>query len=262
MGYQSLAQLTVAALVALIATGQVHEPWEEIDRRYRARATGVAFAIVKRVWPERSDAAADIAQEALIQAYTHLNQYERRWPFWPWLKAIVRNKALDRLRREGWPRQEGKRSRVLGDSAGEVADPAGSAAEALIAREASLDARGRQRCARRRLRRALARLAPRDRELLLRFHRDGETVSRLARDYRIAEQTVRGALSRAKKTVLARLGGLRLTNRELSALLGGKKENPEAVPQRSRSSSQRAAAGLPSGSAGSSRRCASARRAP
>jgi RNA polymerase sigma factor (sigma-70 family) len=220
MGYQSLARLTVPALVALIAAGQVHEPWEEIDRRYRARATGVAFAIVKHVWPERSDAAAEIAQEALLQAYARLNRYERGRPFWPWLKAVVRHKALDRLRRERGPRQEETRLRALGDGDRDIADPGASPEETLIAREESLEVRARRQRARRRLRRALAGLAPREHDLLLRFHRGAESVADLAREYGIAPQTVHGALTRAKKMLLARLGGLRLTNRELSTLLG------------------------------------------
>jgi RNA polymerase sigma factor (sigma-70 family) len=206
MGTQTLTQLPVAALVGLIAAGCVHEPWAEIDRRYRPRATRAAFAVVRHVWPEPTDEAADIAQEALFQAYQCLSQFHRMRPFWPWLKAIIRHKALDRLRRP----------RLVGEAEQDIADHSPLPEQVLIAGE---DRRRTLRRLRQRLRRAVAALEPRERDLLLRFHRGGETVASLARAYQIAEQTVRGALTRAKKKFSARLGGLQVTNRELTELL-------------------------------------------
>ncbi len=56
-------------------------------------------------------AAEDIAQEAFLAAMRHLDRFDRRKPFAPWLHRIVVNRAID------WTRARKLRAEVeLGDS--------------------------------------------------------------------------------------------------------------------------------------------------
>ena len=51
-----------------------------------------------------ADEAADAAQQAFVQAYTHLPRARLDLPFRPWLYRIARNQCLDRIRdRRGTP---------------------------------------------------------------------------------------------------------------------------------------------------------------
>lgn len=43
--------------------------------------------------------AEDIFQEAMIKVYRNLNGYNPNWPFSAWIYRIVRNEALNQLRR-------------------------------------------------------------------------------------------------------------------------------------------------------------------
>jgi RNA polymerase sigma-70 factor (ECF subfamily) len=57
-------------------------------------------------------AAEDIAQEAFLAAVRHLDRFDRRRPFAPWLHRIVVNRAID------WTRARKLRAEVeLGDAA-------------------------------------------------------------------------------------------------------------------------------------------------
>jgi RNA polymerase sigma factor (sigma-70 family) len=211
--HRDLTALSDQTLVALVLTGDANRPWEELDRRYRPRAVTTAHAIVRHVWPERTDEGADIAQEALFAAYRALGRYDGR-PFWPWLATIVRSRAIDRLRRLRLRKKDRFRICLLGDHDQAVRDPAVPPPEQL-AREEEV------RHARRKLRRGLRELTHRERQVLLHFHTGRKAVPQLAAEHRLAEQTIRGLLSRAKKKLLAGLGGIRLCNRELAELLVG-----------------------------------------
>jgi RNA polymerase sigma factor (sigma-70 family) len=191
-------------LVARAGTADAPAALAELDRRYRARATRLAHALVRHVWPEWSDEAADIAQEALAKAYLRLRRYDPARPFWPWLAAIVHNTAVGRLRR----------CRPVCACGAEVAAPQPPPDEELIRKEGLEGAR--RRCAE-----FLGALAPRDRDLFLRFYGGGATVTRLAEDHSLAEQTVRCRLTFVKNALLVRLGGLRLSNAELRQWFGG-----------------------------------------
>jgi RNA polymerase sigma-70 factor, ECF subfamily len=52
-----------------------------------------------------SAAAEDIAQDAFLAAVDHLDRFDRRRPFGPWLHRIVINRAIDWARRESLRRQ-------------------------------------------------------------------------------------------------------------------------------------------------------------
>src|SRR5688572_7626789 len=87
------AHLTDDELVRGVLAGE--RSWfEPLMRRYNQRLYRAARAIV------RDDAEAeDIAQEAWVRAYQHLNQFEGRAGFATWLTRIGVNEALARLKR-------------------------------------------------------------------------------------------------------------------------------------------------------------------
>jgi RNA polymerase sigma-70 factor (ECF subfamily) len=63
---------------------------EALFRRHWPRAYRAAFLIV-----HDHAAAEDIAQEAFLAAVRHLDRFDRRRRFGPWLAAIVANRAID-----------------------------------------------------------------------------------------------------------------------------------------------------------------------
>ena len=93
---------------------------EALFRAHWPRAFRAAYLVV-------GDAAAaeDVAQEAFLAAVRHLDRFDRRRPFGPWLHRIVVNRAID------WSRARRLRAEhELGDPGGvdpEPGDPAGLA---------------------------------------------------------------------------------------------------------------------------------------
>jgi RNA polymerase sigma-70 factor (ECF subfamily) len=47
----------------------------------------------------QSDDAADVAQETLVQLYSHLDRLDEREPIAPWLFRVARNRCIDVIRR-------------------------------------------------------------------------------------------------------------------------------------------------------------------
>ncbi|HEX3104108.1 MAG TPA: RNA polymerase sigma factor [Terriglobales bacterium] len=91
--------------------------------RYCARMTGSAMD------------GEDIVQEALIEAYRKLDQYDDSRPLKPWLFRIAHNRCIDFLRREG-VRDEAESTAAVSEAvtpAGTAALDVGIAVEHLIA---------------------------------------------------------------------------------------------------------------------------------
>lgn len=87
---------------------------EELFRRFWPRAYRAAYLIV-----HDHAAAEDIAQEAFVRAVRHLDQFDHRRPFAPWLGAIVVNRAIDWARARAARREtthESVEPRAVGDS--------------------------------------------------------------------------------------------------------------------------------------------------
>jgi len=70
------------------------DAFEQIMRRYNQRIFRIARGIVPR-----DEDAMDVIQEAYIQAFSHLDQYEGDNKFSAWIGTIVRNQALMHLRK-------------------------------------------------------------------------------------------------------------------------------------------------------------------
>lgn len=47
------------------------------------------------------EAAEDLAQETLVRAFQHIDDFDTSRPLWPWLKTIATNVAIDHVRRRG-----------------------------------------------------------------------------------------------------------------------------------------------------------------
>ena len=91
--------------------------------RYCARMTGSAMD------------GEDVVQEALIEAYRKLDQYDDSRPLKPWLFRIAHNRCIDFLRREG-VRDEAETTAAVSEAvtpAGTAALDVGIAVEHLIA---------------------------------------------------------------------------------------------------------------------------------
>jgi RNA polymerase sigma-70 factor (ECF subfamily) len=145
---------------------------EALVRRHWDDAHRAAFLIV-----HDAAAAEDIAQEAVLSAVQHIDSFDRRRPFAPWLHRIVVNRSLDWLRR--------RRNEVQVDEPPAVA----------VAYEPGLPGEAMT---------ALARMEPELRALIVMRHLYGYRSSELARMLGIPAATVRTRLARA----LERLEGL------------------------------------------------------
>jgi RNA polymerase sigma-70 factor (ECF subfamily) len=91
---QQLAALSDLEIVEAVRGGEA-ALFELLMRRYNQRLYRVARSIVRNVGE-----AEDVMQEAYVQAYVHLDQYEGRAPFSTWLTKIAVHEALARLRRQ------------------------------------------------------------------------------------------------------------------------------------------------------------------
>src|SRR6186997_3074772 len=70
--------------------------FELLMRRYNERVYRAARAIVRD-----EQEAEDVMQQAYVNAFTHLRQFNRRASFATWLTRIAVNEAIARARRQG-----------------------------------------------------------------------------------------------------------------------------------------------------------------
>src|SRR6266850_1110416 len=96
MGVDTLLEtssLTDAEVVARVRAGET-ALFEVLMRRHNQRVYRVARAVVK----DETD-AEDVMQQAYINAFTHLDQFEARAQFSTWLTRIALNEAFGRRRK-------------------------------------------------------------------------------------------------------------------------------------------------------------------
>jgi RNA polymerase sigma-70 factor (ECF subfamily) len=87
------SSLTDAAVVARVRAGET-ALFEVLMRRHNQRVYRVARAVVKD-----ETEAEDVMQQAYINAFRHLDQFEERAQFSTWLTRITLHEALARRRR-------------------------------------------------------------------------------------------------------------------------------------------------------------------
>jgi len=85
--------LTDADIVRRVQAGE-GELFEILMRRHNQRIYRAARAVV------REDEVEDVMQQAYVNAYTHLHQFEERSQFSTWLVRIALNEAFARRRKQ------------------------------------------------------------------------------------------------------------------------------------------------------------------
>ncbi len=149
-------------------------------QRHRQSAFQVAMGVLRH----RED-ALDACQDGFLKAFRSLGKYDTRRPFSPWLLRIVRNSAIDLLRR----RQRRSEER-LGTHAKEQPDPqfTGNPEEKMRGMELS-----------QRLRWALDGLNPEQREVFLLREGQSLTYEEIAHVLGVAKGTVMSRLFYARR---------------------------------------------------------------
>jgi RNA polymerase sigma factor (sigma-70 family) len=159
-----------------------HAAFGRIVAACQNTVTAVALAITRDV-----DASEDIAQEAFLNAWQHLERLHSPDSFLPWLRQIARNLARDHLRKY--------RNRPLDGANAELAlamaaDPGPQPMQQLLEDEHETTAAE-----------LIAALPEDSRETLLLFYREGQSSQQVAALLGITDAAVRKRLSRARQLV-------------------------------------------------------------
>jgi RNA polymerase sigma-70 factor (ECF subfamily) len=185
-----------AELVTLARRGDA-AACDELARRCRRPAYLLALQLLRD-----PDDALDVAQDALLRVFTHLDRFQPGRAIQPWLAAIVRNRARDLVRRRR-RRPEEPLERDDGETRREVIDRAPGPEAAAAERQ--LQAR---------VWRALGELADPHREILV------------LRDYQdLSYDEIAHVLGVPLGTVMSRLHRARRALRELLVAAGWPEED-------------------------------------
>lgn len=184
-------------LVARARSGSDAAFRELLDRYQRP-----VFSIVYRMVRDREQ-AEDLAQEAFVKAFNHLDRYDSRRKFSSWMFKIASNLAIDHLRRKELPTVslDGSRSASTAEEAEatriQLASEDENPEESLEAREL-----GEQ------IEEAIAGLRPEYRMVVLLRHVEGRPYEEIAETMSLPLGTVKTYLHRARgelRTSLAHL---------------------------------------------------------
>jgi RNA polymerase sigma-70 factor, ECF subfamily len=170
-------------IVALVNQGQT-SLFEILMRRHNERLYRAARAILR---DDRE--AEDVMQQAYVNAYAHLRQFDGRAAFSTWLTRIAVNEALARARRRG-------RYESLDDDAG-VASEAAMGAQPVP--DPEQQAIGRELAGL--VEEAIDRLPDGSREVFVLREVQGLNTAETADSLGISEDAVKTRLSRAKATL-------------------------------------------------------------
>ena len=164
--------------------------------RYQHRLFSLVLMMVRQ-----PAGAEEVAQDAFVRAYTHLDQYDEARPFYPWLAAIAVRLA------QNWLRHRGRTVRREGAALEAAQEPAGAAAalSALIADERD-----------RALWQAVAALSSGERTALILYYRDEMPVRDIARALGVTTGTVKTLLFRGRRHLRARIGAATISQPEQS----------------------------------------------
>ena len=143
-------------------------------------------ALVRRLLHDR-ELVEDCVQECLMGVHRARHTYDPARPFWPWLTAIARHKAIDTLRRRA--------CRPSGEALDFVRDPALQTPAGACAAEARID-----------MRRVLSSLEPTYRDALVLTFLDDLSQAEAARKAGISRGAMKSRAHRALRKLRARLG--------------------------------------------------------
>jgi len=146
--------------------------------------SAIALSIVRDV-----QASEDIAQEAFLNAWTHLKRLRSPSSFLPWLRQITRNLARDHLRRRVTERRyDGDMDdilRVVADPAPDVPDRLARQHEEEVVAE------------------LIDELPEETREILLIYYREGQSSKQVAELLGMRDAAIRKRLQRARDSLRA-----------------------------------------------------------
>ena len=167
--------------------------------------TAVALAITRDV-----EASEDIAQEAFINAWKHLEKLNSPDSFLPWLRQIARNLARDHLQRNSHRPLDGVHAEL---AMAVAADPGPQPIQRLLEDEREATAAE-----------LIAALPEDTRETLLLYYREGQRSQQVADLLGITDAAVRKRLSRARQSIrddlLRRFGEFASTSAPGAAFTG------------------------------------------
>ena len=171
---------------------------QEAYRRLVVRFERPLYSLIARMVGDRL-AAEDLAQETFVKAFRHLGSYDRTRKFSSWLFKIAHNTALDHLRRRELetvpletPDADGS------DLVAVLTDPSERTPEAVAQRSDLAQA----------LARAVARLRPEYREVVLLRFAEGQAYQDIAEITGLPLGTVKTQLHRARKELVKTLGAM------------------------------------------------------
>lgn len=163
---------------------------EELARRHR----DPAFFLALQLLGNRDD-AMDVAQDAMLRFFTHLQRFDASRPVRPWLFQIVRNRVLDLHRRRKVRKH---------DSIDAAADDEDRPDMQLVDERVDVEGDAQRTQLQRRLWECLQQLSQQQREILV------------LRDYQdLAYKEIAEALNIPIGTVMSRLHGARKRLRQL-----------------------------------------------
>lgn len=174
--------------------------------RYYERLVRMAAVRLDRRLAPRVD-PADVVQEALLEASQDLSEYlsTRPLPFHAWLRQYV-SQRISKLHRH---HLGARRRSIRREEAGDWALPDESAAllaDRLVDRESSPSGRIQREELRQRVQAALARLGPRDREVIILRHLEQLSTAEAAEVLGITEAAVKKRHLRALERLRASWG--------------------------------------------------------
>lgn len=167
------------------------EAFSEIIHRYQSLVCSIAYGVTGRL-----EISEELAQEAFLTAWQSLPSLKDAAKLRPWLCSVIRNLANDRARRD---RRDvlhhavsfAPEESVLQDRT--VSDPA---AESIVREEAEL------------LDRTLASLPEIYREPLVLYHREDQSIARVAELLDLNPNTVKQRLARGREMLRAEIAEL------------------------------------------------------
>jgi RNA polymerase sigma factor (sigma-70 family) len=170
--------------IAAVRTGHT-DAFAQIVRLYQAEVMTLALALMRN-----TGAAEELTQDAFVRAYRHLDSFDDRRPFYPWLAKITYRLALSR--------HQQRAREALQRTAAESKQQSQSDDDPLNALLADEQARS--------LWRAVGTLPERERAAVILYYRNGLRVSQVARVMGVSDGTVKTSLLRARRHLAVVLG--------------------------------------------------------
>jgi RNA polymerase sigma-70 factor (ECF subfamily) len=168
--------VTVSELVVAAQAGD-RDAMDQLYSRFQNHVLSIAF---KRLgnWDE----AQELSQDVFIQAFRRIDQLQTPEAFGGWLRQIVHRMAINRLTRR--PKPSSVDQEILEATAACDDEPI----EAVLSKERT-----------KQVRRGLANLGELDRQTLVAFYLDGQSLNQMSRSFDAPIGTIKRRLHVARK---------------------------------------------------------------